>query len=141
MDRGSIPAKESLTASNARPQGGLPDTASVIATRDDPVDVRSAARAALDNIDNALSRQTTPTADQAVRMLDTLQRIRPSLGRSDDLRAQFFAAELLLVVGQTAEACKLLRAVERDGAGTEMGRIAQKYLNPPPELRQLNCPE
>ena len=74
-------------------------------------------------------------------MLETLRRIRPNLRREDDLRAQVYAAELLLVFGETAEACKLLRAVERDGIGTEAGRMAQKYLNPSKELRQLNCPE
>ena len=117
------------------------DSTSTPARRDDGADVVAASRAALDSVDQMLAKASSPTPEEATRMLETLRRIRPNLRREDDLRAQVYAAELLLVFGETAEACKLLRAVERDGIGTEAGRMAQKYLNPSKELRQLNCPE
>ena len=139
----ALPAGSPAT-SGARTQTNSPptrDTTAVIARRAGAVDVSSASRAALDSIDKLLARPSAPTTDEATRMLETLQRIRPHLGRADDLRAQVYAAELLLVFGETTEACKLLRAVERDGIGTDAARVAQKYLNPPKEVRQLNCPE
>jgi serine/threonine protein kinase len=117
------------------------DSAPVVARRTDGTDVVTASRAALDSVDKMLAGPSNPTPEEATRMLETLRRIRPNLRREDDLRAQVYAAELLLVFGETSEACKLLRAVERDGIGTEAARIAQKYLNPSTELRQLNCPE
>ena len=107
----------------------------------DVTDVVAASRAALDSVDQMLARPSNPTPDEATQMLETLRRIRPNLRRADDLRAQVYAAELLLVFGETSEACKLLRAVERDGVGTEAAKMAQKYLNPSKELRQLNCPD
>jgi hypothetical protein len=98
----------------------------------------------LDSVDKALSGRSAPTPEEATRILETLRRIRPDLGPADDLRAQLYAAEALLVFGETAEACKLLRVVERDGAGTDAGRVAHRYLNPPADssgVLRLKCPE
>jgi serine/threonine-protein kinase len=120
------------------------DTTGTGSPRERAADPASASRAALDSIDKLLSGQSSPTAEQATQILETLRRIRPDLTRADDLRAQLYAAEALLVFGQTADACKLLRAVDRDGAGTDVGRVAHRYLNPPPDssgVLRLKCPE
>jgi serine/threonine-protein kinase len=100
----------------------------------------SNARAALDSIDRVLSNASTLTPEEATRILEALRRIRPNLDKHDDLRAQLYAAEALLVFQETAEACKLFRAVERDGVGTEAANMAQRYLYPPKDRPQLNCP-
>jgi serine/threonine-protein kinase len=117
------------------------DSAVASTKRADAVDVDVASRAALDSVDEMLARPSNPTPEEATRLLETLRRIRPNLRREDDLRAQVYVAELLLVFGETTEACKLLRVVERDGIGTAAARIADKYLNPSKDVRQLNCPE
>ena len=132
--------QKSTTTSSARQA----DTADNAPARASVVDAGSAARAALDSVDKVLSGASSPTPEQATRILETLRRIRPDLEPADDLRAQLYAAEALLVFGETAEACKLLRAVERDGAGTDAARVAHRYLNPPtdsPSALKLNCPE
>jgi len=123
---------------------GVPDTTSNAPAEERVGDAASVARAALDSVDKVLSGAAAPTTAEATRILETLRRIRPDLGPADDLRAQLYAAEALLVFGETAEACKLLRAVERDGVGTAAARVAHRYLNPPadsPSVLKLNCPE
>ena len=114
-----------------------------IAPANAPVgDAASASRAALDSVDKVLSGPSSPTPEQATRILETLRRIRPDLEPADDLRAQLYAAEALLVFGETAEACKLFRAVERDGAGSNAAKVAHRYLNSDsPTALKLNCPE
>jgi serine/threonine-protein kinase len=134
----SVPT--STPATSIRPA----DTTGTGSPGERAADPASASRAALDSIDKLLSGQSSPTGEQATQILETLRRIRPDLTPADDLRAQLYAAEALLVFGQTADACKLLRAVDRDGVGTDVGRVAHRYLNPPPDssgVLRLKCPE
>jgi serine/threonine-protein kinase len=125
----------------ARRTSALRDTTAVTTTGHAAAGIlASTARAALDSVNGLLSGASTPTPEEATQILETLRRIRPNLEQRDDFRAQVYAAEALLVFGETAEACRLFRAVERDGVGTEAARLAQKYLYPPKDRPQLNCP-
>jgi len=134
------PSKTTGTHAGSRTRAQRDTTVAAATGHSAAGDIASAARAALDSIDGVLSRPSTPTPEEATRILETLQRIRPNLEKRDDLKAQLYAAEALLVFDETAEACKLFRTVERDGVGTEAARVAQKYLYPPKDRPQLNCP-